>query len=365
MLQHRRPDAVMHCMTTDKLEPEPALTYERPASQYATRRQFRALLVLGLLNLLIVLQFAYFPNVTAAVKQRWAQYQQKRERTAAVKQALALERQAMSFSQPAGGVVWDENPDTAAALLEGEGYKRVRVEDLQYMPLLARWPRGAAAATPDLAKTYVFKLPHFPDLDLGEPVHHDELAVLFLHGLKSPSGQERLVYVQVQGKLDLNESTARGELEPAGLHNNIARTRARAAAPGTFTVTKELRVVAMPCVPGAGEQPPAAVPADKTTLIIHGSGSLGLPLNWHWTPPSGDKPEQIRIEGREMFRFYAGQPDPSDASRFTIDYDVDGRRGTIRGQLRNDGRVEFKPSIGTVAGSRWYLTPPSSRPAAQ
>jgi hypothetical protein len=355
----------MHCMTTDTLEPEPALTYERPASQYATRRQFRLLLLLGLLNLLIALQFAYFPSLTAAVKNRWAQYQQKRERAAAVKQALALEQQALAFSQPPGKVVWDENPDTAAALLAGEGYKRVRVNDLQYMPLLAKWPRGAAAATPNLARNYLFKLPHFPDLDRGQTVHDDELAGLFLHGLKSPAGQERLVYVQVQGKLDLSESSARGELEPAGLHSDIARTRKRAAAPGRFTVTKELRVVAMPCVPGAGEQPPAAVPADKTTLIIHGSGNLGLPLNWDWTPPAGDKPEQIRLEGREMFRFYAGQPDPSDPSRFTIDYDVDGRRGTIHGQLKNDGRVELTPSTGTTAGSRWYPNPPSTRPAAR
>ena len=63
-----------------------------------------------------------------------------------------------------------------------------------------------------------------------------------------------------------------------------------------------------------------------------------------------------------MFRFYAGQPDPSDRSRFTIDYDVDGKRGTIRGQLKNDGTVELKPTTGLTVGSRWN---PSAPPRGQ
>jgi hypothetical protein len=36
---------------------------------------------------------------------------------------------------------------------------------------------------------------------------------------------------------------------------------------------------------------------------------------------------------RHRLRILAGQPDPADASRFTIDYDVDGKPGTVRGQL--------------------------------
>jgi hypothetical protein len=60
------------------------------------------------------------------------------------------------------------------------------------------------------------------------------------------------------------------------------------------------------------------------------------------------------IEGPELFRFYAGQPDPADASHFTIGYDLDGRRGAIDGRLKDNGRVEFKPDTGAVINDRWY-----------
>ena len=103
------------------------LSYELPPSSPVSRRQFRLLLALVLVNLLITLQFAYFPGLTASIKNRWAQYQQKREREAAVKQALAVEQQAMNFADPPDKVVWDENPETAAKLLAAGGYKSIPV----------------------------------------------------------------------------------------------------------------------------------------------------------------------------------------------------------------------------------------------
>ena len=41
---------------------ERTLTYERPAAQFATRRQFRLVLLLLLLNLGITIQNAYWPG---------------------------------------------------------------------------------------------------------------------------------------------------------------------------------------------------------------------------------------------------------------------------------------------------------------
>jgi hypothetical protein len=42
--------------------------------------------------------------------------------------------------------------------------------------------------------------------------------------------------------------------------------------------------------------------------------------------------------------FYGGQPDPT---RFTIDYDVDGRRGTLDGRLGEDGAIAVRVRGGT------------------
>jgi hypothetical protein len=42
------------------------------------------------------------------------------------------------------------------------------------------------------------------------------------------------------------------------------------------------------------------------------------------------------------WRFYAGQPDPADASHFSIGYDADGKPGTIDGWLLPDDQLRFQ-----------------------
>jgi hypothetical protein len=59
----------------------------------------------------------------------------------------------------------------------------------------------------------------------------------------------------------------------------------------------------------------------------------------------------------DRVRFYDGQPDPADQSAFTIDYDVNGRRGTIDGKLANDGTVMLTPRTGrfvVLGGNGWW-----------
>jgi len=46
-----------------------------------------------------------------------------------------------------------------------------------------------------------------------------------------------------------------------------------------------------------------------------------------------------------VLRFFGGQVDPADPSRFTIPYQVDGRDGVLQGRLKNDG-VELLPREG-------------------
>jgi hypothetical protein len=43
----------------------------------------------------------------------------------------------------------------------------------------------------------------------------------------------------------------------------------------------------------------------------------------------------------DRLRLFAGQPDASDPTHFTIRYDINGERGTIDGWLRDDGMVTF------------------------
>jgi hypothetical protein len=86
-----------------------------------------------------------------------------------------------------------------------------------------------------------------------------------------------------------------------------------------------------------------------------------------WTPVVAQAIETSPLAGRaevrgylhsELFldpqspprslRIFAGQPDPADASRFTIVYEWDGRRGTIDGRLNDDDTIVLTDRDGLL-----------------
>lgn len=71
----------------------------------------------------------------------------------------------------------------------------------------------------------------------------------------------------------------------------------------------------------------------------------------------------IFLTRAERFRAYAGQPDPADASHFTIKYEIDHVPGTIDGWLQPDASVKLQlrdgPALAAV-GSQ--AAAPASRP---
>ncbi len=62
---------------------------------------------------------------------------------------------------------------------------------------------------------------------------------------------------------------------------------------------------------------------------------------------------RVRLAPDERLRLYAGRPDPTDASRFTIECFIGDERGTIEGQLHADDRVTFRPVAGEGLKRRW------------
>ena len=59
--------------------------------------------------------------------------------------------------------------------------------------------------------------------------------------------------------------------------------------------------------------------------------------------------------------FFAGQPDPHDASRFTMAYELDGQEGIIDGQLLDDGSVHLVIRNGPATQPN--MRPDGPRPA--
>lgn len=332
-------------------DPTPPLSYDRPANAGIPRWQFRLLLLLVLLNLAITIQSVYAPGVAAAVKQRWAAHQ-------AAKQARAIQQQAMTYTQPAGKVIWDEDPATAAALLATPDYRVIEIrgrERLIPVPL----PFGARARLPGIAgPLFVNLLPGYPNA-----IQPEETALVFLHGRISKAG-EALVCVGAKGDASLGLENPFRPGNPGGMPHD---------KPWTATLGRRLSIVAS-ASDFSTRTPARAVPREDriAELVIERGdwetepaqrafgGNRYAPATLRWTPPQGERPGTMSLDAAGAFRLYAGQPDPKDPSHFTIDYDYAGRRGTIHGYLKDNGGVELKPDAGTVTGPTWK--PPAGPP---
>ena len=117
-------------------------------------------------------------------------------------------------------------------------------------------------------------------------VHHN---AVFLHGRKRPDGQQRVVWVSM------------GYLRTDRLR---------------------LRLDGEILVPATIAQPGLRLPTSHAGLPEDGAGQ----------PP----------------RIYAGQPDPNDASHFTMQYEFEseGRSGVIHGWLRDNDTIDFDVEEG-------------------
>jgi hypothetical protein len=325
-----------------------SLAYERPAAG-VPRWQFRLLFLLVLVNLVITIQTAYAPQVASQVKQRWAAWR-------AAQQTKATNQRAFAFVEPPTKVVWDDNPGTAAKLLASPGYRAMRVDALQNYPPLARWPRSAAAAVPPAVDTFhrLHFRNSFPNLAGQHVVEPDSVAAVMLHRMKTPGGEDRVVFVYVTGGSSLYSLQLIG---PDGKYTSPS-FGVPTDRPWEGVVTRHLRLRAVPCRVDADGTGVSTSSGDGAELLIHPAAGAAAVRRIQWSPPAGDRPEQVRLSGPGEFRFYAGQPDPSDPTHFTVGYDVDGAPGTIHGRLAPDGTIKLEPTTGRVVGSQWNFQDP-------
>lgn len=128
--------------------------------------------------------------------------------------------------------------------------------------------------------------------------------VLFLHGRRSPSGRTRLVAVNA---FFVPFESGSGPL---------MFLMATSAEPASWR-------------PG---------PAIRPTFY---DGAVG---------PDPNVGPGIILDYTASRRFYAGQPDPADPSRFTIAYEEAGGRGTVEGRLDDNGVVTLTLLDGPARG---------------
>ena len=304
-------------------EPKATLPYEPPTTG-VSRRQFRWLLVLILLQTVMMVQSTYAPGVSEWIRARWAQYQQDRKHAQSVAQKLAADRQMLAIVQPADSVVWEEDPARAASLLLAVGYQPVSASSTWKTSLSTSVPLIAYAAVPKILNPLA-----------SSPIGGD--AVIFAHGRAAAGGAERLVVVRFDGKLVMNDN-ANGPAGDEDLNDVIGKMQSIYAA----------------SYGGPDADGEFVLDTPVTELSIHPGGDLAqMPMHWK-ASKSTSQPGTLKIDYIDQLRVFAGQPDPADTSHFTIHYELDGQPGDIDGWLAGNGIVRLKPREGIVRSSRWY-----------
>jgi hypothetical protein len=240
------------------------LTYA-PAPRWHQRLRFRRLLRRAVIVILIL--FAAYWGRTSYY---WVRYR--------LPVIMAL-RHARRYTPPTTQhVVYDDDPQTYPQLLaSGGGY-------------------ASNCATIPGTKYAVYETTEFTQFVQAQSGSVYKLPLAFLHELTSPTGNRRVVAVQ------------------------LAAVRADSLN----------RFLFAPNVMDAPFKPPPALPVMSPQLTMY------------------------RASGA-VLRVYDGQVDPNDASRFVFVVQYNGQRIDVQGQLRDDDKVILTPAIGQLADFRSEL----------
>ena len=187
------------------------------------------------------------------------------------------QRQVANYRAPPDTVVYEEDPDQWPALLGRPGYFQARIQH-PFSPAVGHSP---AAVTRFLAA-------HELSSRGGD-------GLVFAHALRSPSGNQRVVFVWL-------------------------------AAHGTRAG-------------GLDVSPEAWMRMDFRTGVWDGTS-----LHLHWAQPwvaPDDAAE--KLTSPLYARLCAGQPDPADPSHFTVAFEMREYFDVIDGYLRDDDTVVLRP----------------------
>lgn len=226
-------------------------------------------------------------------------------RTARAKaQVLIDENAAASFVLKADTVVFDSDPASAAKLIDAGTHQSLSDQT------------DSPAAILEPAEYARFKAA----LGTAAAAIDEYGALVFLHELTTSSGTRRIVAVRflpwvIDGKIVSGTTGLVAQVfEPGGLFH-------RAEYLGDSNA-------------------PVLLPALEATAADDADA-------WHWTPGANPCLAETSPLMRNVFdpygtgetaiRWYAGQPDLTDSSHFTLDFQYNGQRGTVDGYLTADG----------------------------
>jgi hypothetical protein len=330
-----------------------ALAYDPETGRaQVSRRQFRFLLILTLVNTLMLGGFVAGPGLSKLVGGWWRDYQHwragreaARQRQAARDKFMADYRQLLAYSEPADKVLHEEDQERAAKLVAQRGYVPERPSGSFSYFTPKPWQFPAVAPQP-----IALQMLTGPRKSTG--------ALLFLHGRKTPAGPERLVWVVLDASQTAQDYGIQAATTPGGPLWRYSRIETRRLLHGgVYSPTEKENELT-----GAGQRSLEVEqnPSNATTVT--------------WTQTTSWENGTIDIDPKQVMRFFAGQPDPNNPSHFTIAYEVDGRRELLDGLLHDDDSVTLEPRQGRIVygdpsgrNRRWdpYAEPPATAPTTK
>lgn len=332
--------------TADPPQPvaAPAVEYEHPAGAFP-RRQFR-LLILTFINTLLLAAFVCGPAISTFARSAWIDWQASRVLKQQLQQQAAMLRQAEQFSAPAGQIVYEEHPLEAARLAKTSAFGTINVRPIETVHITPQpWQPPVYHKMPPAVAQFRAAISNSPPSPAG---------TLLLHALEAPDGQKRLVWVLIAGDQTMAYPPLAERVHTSQRRLSVGTKRQIVAH--VFDVSSDQLAPKMRLLD---------TPHPVTRLVPETPGRQAEVL---WTKTDSWENGQVEIRPAGFFRFYAAQLDPTDPSHFTIDYALDGQRGTIDGYLKPDDQLDLIPRTGRIVGRTSngdFVWNPFAAPATQ
>jgi hypothetical protein len=153
---------------------------------------------------------------------------------------------------------------------------------------------------------------------------HD--ALLFGGVRMSPNGDQRLVMLEMEVKLD-----------------------GKPQSNDEYTVVINRKLTYRICQPKMVGSWPDSIRNGVSLKVVQDGGRDMIPIKWIDGTLRSARPADYNL------RFFAGQPDPKDPSHFTVEYEISGVKNVIDGWLTDDDFLRIIPRAGKVERGNWQI----------
>jgi hypothetical protein len=308
--------------------PVPVVDYDTPRADQVPRRKYVGMLVVATVFAAMLLGLALYAlaarrgqarvvAVTPVVTQQLAAPGPavNAARVQAMRQSAAERRLAELVNNRLGPqtIVYEEEP-VAARRLRGDSSGVVNQQAEREIAMQPFW--------------HAFVPPAYRASGFWESgvTNESKDALLFSHTLTSPGGNSRLVMLEMEVKLAM-VTAPKDEYRVA--------------------INRQLKYLV--CDPAPSPRGGRVLRHGPSLKIVQGDDRNVIPIKWVDGALREARPKE------QSLRFFAGQPDPSDPSHFTVEYEIFGLKDTIDGWLTDDDFLRIVPRGGKVDKGTWHI----------